>query len=124
MRRKLVAGNWKMQGTTAMLPELKAIDAGAANSDIEVMIAPPATLLSRLADLNLSLSLGGQDCHEKHAGPHTGDISADMLKDAGAEYVILGHSERRTDYDEKSEDVCDKTLGSMGCWADSGCVSG
>lgn len=110
MRRKLVAGNWKMQGTTAMLPELKAIDAGAANSDIEVMIAPPATLLSRLADLNLSLSLGGQDCHEKHAGPHTGDISADMLKDAGANYVILGHSERRTDYDEKSEDVCDKTL--------------
>ncbi len=108
MRRKLVAGNWKMQGTKAMLPELDAIGAAATVRATEVMIAPPATLLSPISDRNLPISLGGQDCHEKHAGPHTGDISAEMLKDAGADYVILGHSERRTDYNEKSEDVCDK----------------
>lgn len=110
MRRKLVAGNWKMQGTGALLPELDAIGKGAAACGAEVMIAPAATLLATAKSMKLPISLGGQDCHEKHVGPHTGDISAEMLKDAGADYVILGHSERRTDYGETSEDVCDKAL--------------
>ena len=114
MRRKLAAGNWKMQGMTAQIPELEAIGTGAGDSRAEVLIAPPATLLSTITDIGLPIALGGQDCHAKQAGAHTGDISAEMLKDAGADYVILGHSERRTDYGETSEDVCDKVLAAWG----------
>ena len=94
-RRKLVAGNWKMNGlaaSAAMLDELPA-PAGA-----DVLICPPATLLARLAGGRFAV--GGQDCHSEPAGAHTGDIAAEMLADAGAVAVIVGHSERRADHGE------------------------
>jgi triosephosphate isomerase len=94
-RRKLVAGNWKMNGlaaSAAMLDELPA-PAGA-----DVLICPPATLLASLAGGRFPV--GGQDCHPEPAGAHTGDIAAEMLADAGAVAVIVGHSERRADHGE------------------------
>lgn len=109
MRRKLAAGNWKMNGTAAALSEaaaLKEMDL----PDIDMLICPPATLLSRLSDelSNSSIATGGQDCHEAINGAHTGDISAEMLKDAGASHVILGHSERREDHEETDEQIRSK----------------
>jgi len=108
MRRKLAAGNWKMNGTRATLVELAGM-AGAAEGAAEVLICPPATLLTEAAAIGGSVALGGQDCHPADAGAHTGDISAAMLKDAGASYVILGHSERRADHGETDAQVRDKT---------------
>lgn len=103
--RPMVAGNWKMNGTGESLSELRAIAAGV-NSDLgrlfEALICVPATLLSRAADSldGEKLRLGGEDCHIADHGAHTGDISAPMLKEAGASYVIVGHSERRADHHE------------------------
>lgn len=111
--RPLVAGNWKMNGTGESLSELRAIAAGV-NSDLgllfEALICVPATLLSRAADSidGEKLRLGGEDCHVADFGAHTGDISAPMLKEAGATYVIVGHSERRTDHHETDEIVRQK----------------
>ncbi len=108
MRRKLAAGNWKMNGLAAALDELEAMS-GAAGGAAEVLICPPATLVSQAVAAAGDIAIGGQDCHAKTSGAHTGDISAEMLKDAGASYVILGHSERRTDHGETDEDVRNKT---------------
>lgn len=111
--RPLVAGNWKMNGTGESLTELRAIAAGV-NSDLgllfEALICVPATLLSRAADSldGEKLLLGGEDCHVADFGAHTGDISAPMLKEAGATYVIVGHSERRTDHHETDGLICQK----------------
>lgn len=104
-RRPLVAGNWKMNGLSASLAEIAAIrDAVAAGEAgvAEVVLCPPASLLMAAATLcaGTSLELGGQDCHAASCGAHTGDIAAEMLKDAGASYVIVGHSERRADHGE------------------------
>jgi triosephosphate isomerase (TIM) len=107
MRTKLAAGNWKMNGTTASLDELDAM-AEAAKGAAEVLICPPATLISAASARADGVAIGGQDCHAKPSGAHTGDIAADMLKDAGATYVILGHSERRSDHDEHNDAVRDK----------------
>ncbi|MBY6005640.1 triose-phosphate isomerase [Salipiger bermudensis] len=105
MRTKLAAGNWKMNGLTAALSELEGM-AEAARGAAEVLICPPATLVAAAAGASSDdIAIGGQDCHAKASGAHTGDVSAEMLKDAGATYVILGHSERRTDHDEHDEDV-------------------
>ncbi len=102
MPRKLAAGNWKMNGTTAALSELASI----GHADIDVLICPPATLIAAAAAAaGDGLSIGGQDCHTGISGAHTGDIAAPMLADAGAKYVIVGHSERRTDHGETSETV-------------------
>ncbi len=111
MRRKLAAGNWKMNGTIEALPELGAIAALASDTGPEVLICPPATLLSRAADAarGTLLAIGGQDCHAKTSGAHTGDVSAEMLRDAGASHVILGHSERRADHGETDALVAAKT---------------
>jgi triosephosphate isomerase len=102
--RPLVAGNWKMNGLTAQLAELQALKDRLAHQpvDADVLICPPATLLAqaRWASQGSEIALGGQDCHSSEAGAHTGDISAEMLKDAGASAVIVGHSERRTDHGE------------------------
>jgi len=102
--RPFVAGNWKMNGLAAGLAEIEAIRAAVANGDAgkaEIGICPPATLIAAAAKAaGGGLAIGGQDCHAKTSGAHTGDISAEMLKDAGASYVIVGHSERRTDYGE------------------------
>ena len=108
MRRKLAAGNWKMNGLGASLSELAAI-ASTTTAQTDVLICPPATLISRAASESGSAAIGGQDCHANTSGAHTGDVSADMLNDAGASYVILGHSERRADHSESNADVAAKT---------------
>jgi triosephosphate isomerase len=98
--RPLVAGNWKMNGLTASLSEIKAmreaVDAGKAGA-AELAVCPPATLLAQAASAlkGGKVSLGAQDCHAQTSGAFTGDIAAPMIKDAGASYVIVGHSERR-----------------------------
>jgi triosephosphate isomerase len=106
-RRKLAAGNWKMNGTRASLAELKAIADGADGAVSEVAICPPATLIADAvaAVAGSRLEIGAQDCHAKASGAHTGDISAEMIADAGAKLVIVGHSERRTDHKETDAEV-------------------
>lgn len=107
----LIAGNWKMNGLTAALAEAHAMrdELGKAGfaPDVDAMICPPAVLLGHLArDVKGSrLRVGGQDCHAAASGAHTGDIAAEMLKDAGATAVIVGHSERRADHGERDADV-------------------
>ena len=104
-RKKLAAGNWKMNGTRASLAELKAIVAGSAGATCDVAVCPPATLIEAAAAIAGSVKIGGQDCHAELSGAHTGDISAEMLADAGCTLVIVGHSERRTDYEETDAEV-------------------
>lgn len=109
--RPVLAGNWKMNGVSASLPELSAISAGAAGfAKLDIVVCLPATLIWRAASIvaGSSVALGGQDCHAEKSGAHTGDVSADMLRDAGAGYVIVGHSERRTDHAETSGEVAAK----------------
>ena len=101
--RKLAAGNWKMNGTSDDLDEVRAlIDACPAPKQTDIVLCAPATLIHRISEIAMgsSVQVGGQDCHPKDAGAHTGDISAPMLRDAGANFVIVGHSERRTDHVE------------------------
>jgi triosephosphate isomerase len=96
MRRKLIAGNWKMYGDRARLRELDAIAAAAAaNPHIDVLVCPPATLIDHAVARQPGLAIGAQDCHEAPEGAHTGSISAAMLRECGASHVIVGHSERR-----------------------------
>ena len=105
--RPLAAGNWKMNGLKASASEMAALkdrlDGTAPACD--VLICPPATLIMSLADAveGSAIKIGGQDCHSAGFGAHTGDVSAAMLKDAGASAVIVGHSERRADHEETSE---------------------
>jgi triosephosphate isomerase (TIM) len=106
----LIAGNWKMNGTSASIAELHAIARGfmsGLDADTAALICPPATLLARVSEIlsKTPVVSGGQDCHAEENGAHTGDISAEMLKDAGASYVIVGHSERRTDHHETDAQV-------------------
>ena len=109
MRRKLAAGNWKMNGTGDNLAQIAALKAAHPAPGVDILICPPATLLSRVSDAaGNAIATGGQDCHAAGSGAHTGDISAAMLKDAGATHVILGHSERREDHGESDQDVRDK----------------
>ncbi|ATQ66691.1 MULTISPECIES: triose-phosphate isomerase [Methylosinus] len=102
--RPLVAGNWKMHGLTASLAEIEAIGAGyaALGASVELVVCPPATLLAAAAAIaaRFNLGIGGQDCDAQASGAHTGDLSAEMLADAGASYVIVGHSERRAEHGE------------------------
>lgn len=118
--RPLIAGNWKMHGLKASLEEaVKVRDAlaqdvpGAASAD--VMICPPATLVMVLAEIakGSRLAVGGQDCHAAASGAHTGDIAAEMLKDAGATAVIIGHSERRADHGESDAVVKTKAAAAL-----------
>ncbi len=108
MPRKIAAGNWKMNGTRASLAELSAIATAHPAPSVEVLICPPATLLARATDAG-AVALGGQDCHAKTSGAHTGDVSAEMLADAGASYCLTGHSERRTDHAEDDATVAAKS---------------
>lgn len=110
MPHKIAAGNWKMNGTADSLTEAEALKAALSRPEVEVLICPPATLLSRLSDTlaGSGILTGGQDCHAAESGAHTGDISAHMLADAGASHVILGHSERRSDHGETNAEVRDK----------------
>jgi triosephosphate isomerase len=104
--RKLIAGNWKMNGNLAALNELDGIAAAAmANPSLDVAICPPATLIAP-AKVRLSgVLIGGQDCHWNPNGAHTGCVSVGMLQEAGATLVIVGHSERRADNHEIDADV-------------------
>ncbi len=104
--RKLVAGNWKMYGLAENVAALDAITASIGNANCDVLICPPFTLIARLS--GRGVALGGQDCHPAASGAHTGDVSAEMLRDAGAEAVIVGHSERRTDHLETDAEVAEK----------------
>lgn len=106
--KPLVAGNWKMNGTRKQLGELRKLATALARkkAKAEVMICPPATLLGPMAAVKAKgVLLGGQDCHANVSGPHTGDVSAEMLKDAAAKAVIVGHSERRADHGETDKQV-------------------
>jgi triosephosphate isomerase len=97
-RRPLVAANWKMNGLKASIAELEKIIAGArALAAVDLVVCPPATLIASFAAKaqGTAVIIGGQDCHAEAAGAYTGDISAEMLRDAGAAAVIVGHSERR-----------------------------
>jgi triosephosphate isomerase (TIM) len=112
-RRPLVAGNWKMNGLSASAGELQKIMAGADQfANVDVMVCPPATLLASFVLLarGSRVAIGAQDCHPRPAGAYTGDISAEMLKDAGAQAVIVGHSERRHYHGETDATVRDKAL--------------
>jgi len=109
--RKLVAGNWKMNGLAAGLGELTALKdiLKSAPPACDVVVCPPATLIAQAAwTVKGAFALGGQDCHVQPKGAFTGDISAEMLRDAGASFVILGHSERRQYHGETSEAVAAK----------------
>lgn len=114
----LIAGNWKMNGTSAALGEVRSLGEKLAQTPprCTVVICPPATLLERLSDLAapMGIVIGGQDCHAAPNGAHTGDISAPMLADAGAQYVILGHSERRANHGETDEMVRAKANAAIG----------
>jgi triosephosphate isomerase len=103
--RPLIAGNWKMNGLKASISELQAMLDGASkvSAKADLLVCPPATLISAFADKargSKSLAIGAQDCHPKPSGAHTGDLSAEMLADAGATAIIVGHSERRADHGE------------------------
>ena len=101
--RKLAAGNWKMNGTRASLSEVKAINAELDDTDPAVVICPPVSLLIPACGIGGKIGIGAQDCHMVSSGAHTGDISANQIADTGATYVIIGHSERRTDHGETSD---------------------
>jgi triosephosphate isomerase len=107
--KPLVAGNWKMNGTTASLKEVRLL-AGMLKDvrlKCDVMLCPPATLITTIKTVvkGARIRLGGQDCHWQPQGAHTGDISAEMLEDSGCSAVIVGHSERRTDHGETDDIV-------------------
>jgi triosephosphate isomerase len=105
-QRPYIVGNWKMHGTRSMLSEARAIDRAAERLlKAEVAIAPPFTLIHATRKEAGLIGVGAQDCHAAEGGAHTGDISAAMLKDAGAGFVIVGHSERRADHGETDSDV-------------------
>ncbi|HYG25564.1 MAG TPA: triose-phosphate isomerase [Caulobacteraceae bacterium] len=115
--RPLIAGNWKMNGLTAALDEARAVAVGVDEQAIgaRVAICPPATLVHRLADLlgGSAVMVGGQDCRAEESGAYTGDVSAEMLADAGATLVILGHSERRAGYGESDALVAAKVQAAL-----------
>jgi triosephosphate isomerase (TIM) len=110
--KPLIAGNWKMNGLVGSLSEVEALAAALASEPCaaEVLICPPFTLIDRLAHrlAGSAIQLGGQDCHANPSGAHTGDTSAAMLQDLGTTYVIVGHSERRTDHRETNAMVAAK----------------
>lgn len=116
MRRKLVAGNWKMNGSLAALAELDAIaDAAAAYRSVDVAVAVPATLIApakaRVSALKIgALAIGAEDIHPADAGAHTGCVSAAMVVEAGASFTIVGHSERRVEQRESGQDVWAKAV--------------
>jgi triosephosphate isomerase len=102
-RRPLIAGNWKMNGLKRAMRELDAVIEGVEGRlELDIVLCPPATLVCAFSDraTGSRVHIGGQDCHPDATGAHTGDVSAEMLADAGATYVIVGHSERRADHGE------------------------
>src|SRR6201996_207037 len=122
--RPLIAGNWKMNGLKASLSEFEAMLAGASQvtGKADLLVCPPATLIAAFAEKargTAAFAVGAQDCHPKASGAHTGDISAEMLADAGAKAIIVGHSERRADHGESDALVRQKA---EAAWR-AGCVA-
>ena len=111
----LIAGNWKMNGLRSSLSEASTVADGVAASPARVAICPPSLLIHQMSDLlrGSKVLVGGQDAHWDDAGAFTGDVSAEMLKDAGASLVILGHSERRTGHRETDEIVARKVQAAL-----------
>lgn len=110
MRRKIAAGNWKMNGTRADLDELQSLVETHGNAAATIVLCPSALLLfpaCKIAEKS-TIAIGAQDCHTAVSGAHTGDISAQMIADTGAAYLIVGHSERREAHDENDNDVRNK----------------
>lgn len=108
-QRPYIVGNWKMHGTRSMLSEARAIDRAAERLiKVEVALAPPYTLIHATRKEANLIGVGAQDCHAAEGGAHTGDISAAMLKDAGAGFTIVGHSERRADHGESNALIKEK----------------
>jgi triosephosphate isomerase len=106
LRRKLVAGNWKMNGSLAALAELGPIaEAARATGGVDVAICPPFTLIAPAVTRSGGLTIGAQDCHAHDSGAHTGCVSVGMIKEAGAKLVVVGHSERRADQHESDAEV-------------------
>jgi triosephosphate isomerase len=118
--RPLIAGNWKMNGSraqaAALIADLEARRAAQAGLAADLLVCPPAPYLMQAVALveGGGIAVGGQDCHASASGAHTGDISAAMLADCGCRYVILGHSERRADHAETSEQVAAKAKAALG----------
>ena len=114
--RQLIAGNWKMNGLRADAIKLaQGVRAGAQGMGCDLLVCPPFTVLGAVANAleGSSVAVGGQDCHTAQQGAHTGDVSAAMLRDAGATWVILGHSERRQNHGETDELVREKVLAAV-----------
>lgn len=107
---QLIAGNWKMNGLASSIAELDLLLGAAVPKGAKLLVCPPATLIAAFAArvAGSAIAIGGQDCHWLPAGAHTGDIAAEMLADAGASHVIVGHSERRADHGETDAMVRDK----------------
>lgn len=108
---QLIAGNWKMNGLGAAMAELETLVAADVPAAAKLLLCPPATLVAAFAARarGSDIAIGGQDCHWQESGAHTGDIAAEMLADAGATHVIVGHSERRADHGESDDVVRAKT---------------
>jgi triosephosphate isomerase len=116
--RPLIAGNWKMNGLRASIIEVEKLASRLTAGEpprCTIAICPPATLINAMNRVAApaGILLGGQDCHPAASGAHTGDVAATMLADAGAQLVIVGHSERRTDHGETDDLVRQKALAGM-----------
>lgn len=117
--RPLIAGNWKMNGSTAqteaLITDLRARQAARPGLAADLLVCPPAPYLAQAVKLTegSGIAVGGQDCHVKSSGAHTGDVAAAMLADCGCRYVILGHSERRADHGESNELVVAKAKAAL-----------
>ena len=114
--RPYIVGNWKMNGTRALLSEARAIDRSAARyPGVQVALAPPATLIAAMREAVSVIGVGGQDCHTEAKGAFTGDIAAAQLKDVGADFVIVGHSERRAEHGESDAKIKAKAETALEC---------
>lgn len=114
MRRKIAAGNWKMNGLPGSAAEIEALAKAHPDPGCDVIICPPFPLIPAFAALGAPFAIGAQDCHAAEKGAHTGDVSAQLIAAMGAKAVIVGHSERRTDHGETSDLVHDKAVAAQG----------
>ncbi len=112
-RRTMLVGNWKMCASRERIGELRLIGEAAVAAGIEIVICPPAAMLHPASRAARNLKIGAQDCHHLDEGPYTGEISPQMLREAGASYVLIGHSDRRDHRGESDEDVCAKAAAAI-----------
>ena len=106
--RKIVAGNWKMNGNRENLLEIKKVSDRFSRSDVDIVVCPPFTLLSTAKEIAANIFIGAQNLHVENSGAYTGEISTVMLEDLGVTHAIIGHSERRTEYGETNDVVARK----------------